>query len=377
MSVLNHTGKAWLVRTGSMLHSQNPVSARMKQSSNLDLLRAVAVSLVLFGHFVVYSGVRNAFFTRFFADIETLTWFAVLVFFIHTSLVLMMSLARLEKGLADGLVWRFYVRRAARIYPLAAAVVFICYAAHIPPFPGVPACGASAAERLSNLFLTQNITQSCVVSGPLWSLPFEVQMYLLLPAFYLFGKRLRWPAFIIAIGFVLWYISRKAVPYDLLRYAPWFSMGIYAFFRRTKQSLDARWFFVALVFLIGGKAASTHIRSFISGWIAFAIGIVFCHVLPMCRDISAAFITRPAAFIAKYSYGIYLVHAPLLWLVFFRLPAIPLYVRIPLFLALVMLASIALYHALEAPLIRFGARVSAPRAHSSAASELARSATAP
>jgi peptidoglycan/LPS O-acetylase OafA/YrhL len=60
----------------------------------------------------------------------------VLLFFIHTSLVLMMSLARLEKS-EGGLAARFYIRRAFRIYPLAIVAVLSVVALQIPKTPMV------------------------------------------------------------------------------------------------------------------------------------------------------------------------------------------------------------------------------------------------
>ena len=54
----------------------------------------------------------------------------VLMFFIHTSLVLMMSLERLGEVRT---IQRFYVRRAFRIYPLAVLTVLIALLIRVPP----------------------------------------------------------------------------------------------------------------------------------------------------------------------------------------------------------------------------------------------------
>jgi peptidoglycan/LPS O-acetylase OafA/YrhL len=84
-----------------------------RKSPNLDFLRSLAVLLVLgsqislaFG--LPWEGTATA----------AAGHLGVLLFFIHTSLVLMMSLARLKKS-QGGLAARFYIRRAFRIYPLA------------------------------------------------------------------------------------------------------------------------------------------------------------------------------------------------------------------------------------------------------------------
>ena len=74
---------------------------------NLDLLRTVAVLLVFVGHLMLTAGVRGL------GDVGR---FGVLIFFVHTSLVLMLSMERL--GLTGGrLYFAFLIRRFFRIYP--------------------------------------------------------------------------------------------------------------------------------------------------------------------------------------------------------------------------------------------------------------------
>jgi peptidoglycan/LPS O-acetylase OafA/YrhL len=83
----------------------------MKQvSPNLDLLRASAVLLVFVSH-LPYS-VGSSW------DLDFLGHYGVMMFFIHTSLVLAMSLARIERQ-NENVVTSFYIRRAFRIYPLS------------------------------------------------------------------------------------------------------------------------------------------------------------------------------------------------------------------------------------------------------------------
>ena len=80
----------------------------------MDLLRSVAVLVVFFTH---YFDLQYGF-----GATWTLLWhlgqLGVLIFFVHTSLVLMWSLERssLQRG---KLVAPFFLRRAFRIYPLS------------------------------------------------------------------------------------------------------------------------------------------------------------------------------------------------------------------------------------------------------------------
>jgi peptidoglycan/LPS O-acetylase OafA/YrhL len=113
---------------------------------NLDLLRACAVLFVLADHTLFSLGVRRIWAS----DMEWLGRLGVLFFFVHTCCVLMSSLER-HKG--QGLVWRFFVRRAFRIYPLSIVAVLL---AMIPPH----APALRAAQWLSNLALVQDLTFS-------------------------------------------------------------------------------------------------------------------------------------------------------------------------------------------------------------------------
>ena len=84
-----------------------------QQSANLDLLRASAVLLVFFSHVPYALGVKSGW------DFDSIGHYGVMMFFIHTSLVLSMSMARLEKQ-GNRMVRSFYIRRAFRIYPSAS-----------------------------------------------------------------------------------------------------------------------------------------------------------------------------------------------------------------------------------------------------------------
>src|SRR6266850_6458014 len=153
-------------------------SASQGASTNLDFLRSMAVLMVLFDHICRHHHLDRL--GRFaVADIGI---FGVLLFFVHTSLVLMFSMQRSgQLGLA--LMKNFYMRRFFRIYPLSVLTVLAAVALHLHangrgidfgPRPG-------SLELISNLFLIQNLTYSPSIVGPLWTLPLEVQMYVFLP----------------------------------------------------------------------------------------------------------------------------------------------------------------------------------------------------
>src|SRR5512147_3059239 len=94
-----------------------PVGRMGAESSNLNLLRAVAVLAV----FIAHSLTLRIDSPR----LWNLGHLGVLLFFVHTSLVLMLSLQRQDRGGADRRGLRFMVRRAFRIYPLSMAAVLL------------------------------------------------------------------------------------------------------------------------------------------------------------------------------------------------------------------------------------------------------------
>jgi peptidoglycan/LPS O-acetylase OafA/YrhL len=67
----------------------------------------------------------------------------------------------------------------------------------------------------------------------------------------------------------------------------------------------------------------------------------------------------PAQQVAKYSYGIYLAHTPLIWLIFRQLSWLPIAAQWMLFLTSLATVSMACFFLIEAPCIRLGARIAA------------------
>jgi peptidoglycan/LPS O-acetylase OafA/YrhL len=273
--------------------------------------------------------------------------------------VLMMSLARLEKS-QGGLAARFYIRRAFRIYPLAIAAVLTVAALEIPKTPLVAFQLPSASELWSNLLLIQNLTGARSLLAPLWSLPYEVQMYLALPFLYLFGKRIRSPLALILLGVVFSYVEHKLAAWfgwrPLATYAPWFFMGIAAFFRRPVRQLPAWLYAPCLIFVVIAELLLNEFRtSRWASWTALALAATFCMLLPMFREIEAPAAKKIFHSIAKYSYGIYLAHMPILWFVFAVMAGQPAALRIIACVAMLAAAPVLLYHAIEDPFIRLGA----------------------
>jgi peptidoglycan/LPS O-acetylase OafA/YrhL len=313
------------------------------------------------------------------------------LFFVHTAMVLMMSMERMGRS-GCNLYSAFMVRRLFRIFPLSALSVLTAVTFRIPPtswlgayvWPGWPAI-------LSNFFLTQNITQSNSVNCVLWSLPFEVQMYAILPLLFLFAQRhpsLTAPflaelaAFSIA-GFE--YILRHCdAEFLITRYFPCFLAGVIAW--RLTKAVSPRfsgiaWMFI-VIFLIGayrivdvlrvygpdalgairGRLRNDH-RTQWPSYVDLVRDWFFCAVIglaiPMFFEIRSRWLKVFSKLIARYSYGIYICHVPVFWLFFTKLHV----GSVPTTAAISVIATAALsvlaHHCVEDPAIHMGKRLGA------------------
>lgn len=322
--------------------------------ANLDLLRAMAVLLVLAQHLCSRMHIEHVAW----APTRSLGLFGVLLFFVHTSLVLMYSMER--SGLKGaGLLKDFYIRRIMRVYPLSILAILAAVALHLES--DVNGTGGLSYGQLpgkmalvSQFLLVQNLVHVKSIVNVLWSLPFEVQMYLFLPFLFTWARRKRilWPL----LG--LWMVSLFAawvqprVPVldraSLLRFVPCFLPGIVAFVMpRIPRLSSSLW----PVFILGLVAVFATNPVLPIGWVlCLLLGLL----LPFFRQIQSKPIRAISNRIATYSYGIYVSHQFSIWLALGVLAARPLWLRFGLLSVLLVLLPVILYHGIEKPMIRVG-----------------------
>ena len=290
----------------------------------------------------------------------------VLMFFVHTCLVLMWSL---ERSNLQG--WRmfysFYVRRAFRLYPLSVVCVLFAYRFDLRWSP---------LNLWQNLTLTQNLFFTNKPAfpptlTPLWSLPLEVEMYLVLPLLFVFFRN--WPLKYLA---ATWSVSVAAafIQPDLgdwfliLRFVPCFLGGTIAWrlIRERDRAHLPAWLWPLAIATIS-TVWMTATRRYSPLNIA-VFGLCLGLAIPIFHEIRWSAATTASKIIARYSYGIYLTHFPVMVYVlsdprsprFKGLPPLPRpkhYARpvdAVLVLLLTAIASLTLYHLIESPGIRFG-----------------------
>lgn len=345
----------------------------MKQDSrgseaNLDLLRTLAVLAVMADHLVPtwrYCGLSVPTAVQMFT--AHIGQAGVIAFFVHTSLVLMESLQRMCGGgpLQRGVVLRFYFRRFLRIYPLALVCITAVVVLDLPAMTWRDSPPPTPQVVLANQWLVQNLVTGRSVLGPLWSLPYEVQMYVVLPGLYLIATSARGPRWLVGLlgvavlgALVLGEFTGGRL--NMAAYLPCFLCGVLCFALRQRVRLPqwpSRGWIVALAVLFGGYAW-LHLGA---GKPDTALGWVFALLLSMAilvfEDSRQPRLNRCTQWIARYSYGLYLLHVPVLWLVFhrWRLESLPWSLLV--YLGLSTAAAVLAYHLIEAPMVALGQRL--------------------
>jgi len=334
-----------------------------KEFANLDFLRAYAVLSVYAGHVLQTFGITRVAGRVTMYDIAQT---GVLIFFVHTSLVLMLSMERLAAE-RPRFFTAFYIRRIFRIYPLSIFTVTLMTLTCVPVFPTMGYSWPGWTTLLSNLALVQNLTGSNSYPLVLWSLPYEVQMYAVLPLLFVLIRRFRsrlvpiglWLCDV-AIILVMLKLGLRTVPLQLLRYTPCFLGGIigYRLWHENVLRLDF-WAWPCMITLCVGirilaEASGLKGATTVSAWlVCLFLGLA----APQFRQLGGGWLRTLAGWVAKYSYGIYLSHCVVLWIAFVLLKAWPFWAQTLVCMALSVLAPVGLYHGIENPMIQVGTRL--------------------
>ena len=323
------------------MNEKNAAQRNSYDLPNLDLLRTIAVLLVLLNHLT-----RHYHIDRF----DNLGIFGVLLFFVHTSLVLTSSMQRSHLA-AKELIKDFYIRRMFRIYPLSILAVLTAVALHLHADGRGLSIGLRPGPRelISNLLLVQNLTGNASVIGPLWSLPYEIQMYVFLPFLFLWRRRT------VASLLILWLIAGplghfpEAYPslrwLSLLIYVPNFLPGVIAATLPNRKTIPSYFwpiFVLALVALFYWRPSRP-------------MGALLCLLLgaaiPRFKEMTFSPLNWVGHRVATYSYGIYLGHAFFVWFALGR------YNSWVLFCLMWVFIPALIYYAFEHPMVRLGRRI--------------------
>lgn len=327
---------------------------RLKEKSNLDLMRAIAVSIVVADHLLMS---KNILHLGPWATLN-LGLFGVYIFFVHTCLVLMWSLERKPHTL------NFYIRRAFRIYPLAIVMICAAILTHWPvgwtQDDFFHASTLGMRNVFANLALIQNVwPKATFILAVTWSLPPEVDMYVLLPVLFAFASRERslWPIVLLwalAVG-VLHGLGLGTYGNTFATVIPDFLPGVIAYvgFRTRKETLPS---FLLPVMLLALCLLTASLPQKRMDWLAcLLIGLA----LPCFRQLQSSSIVKISHQMAKYSYGIYLTHPFGIVLGVYFLRHWNIFIQVLVTLLSTGIMSVLAYHLVEEPLIRAGVLLAA------------------
>jgi peptidoglycan/LPS O-acetylase OafA/YrhL len=332
---------------------------------SLDGLRFFAFLLVFVHHLVPPD----------FAPLKLISkygWVGVDLFFTLSAFLLMLGL--IERNKAYGFVSfkEFFLGRLLRIYPLMAAATLLFVFFH----------GSSLNIRFA---IEQIIAQLTFVSNfyyfidkgsyyyiaHLWSLSFEFQFYLVLPVLFLVYSRYGLKAFfmLLAAILILGFIARgiaigAGVRHPVIYYTPLLRPeSILIGLALAAASLNVRPILVAGVGLVAGSL-------FLSGPNVNAPGLWNLILYPLTAIMSGAAVwlsvhaaplrsalsIRPLVRLGKISFGLYVFHLPIIYLLVGISGETPSGPRYVMNFVIVLLATIAVaeisYRYFETPFLR-------------------------
>ena len=307
------------------------------------MLRAFAVLVVAGSHLYRYCG----FAPRYAVFVANLGVGGVLVFFVHTSLVLLLSMQRMKP---NNLTLSFYIRRAFRIYPLCWVAIALVLATGLTDVDHQRILQMGWRGTLVSALLLQNVIRYPNIEMPLWSLPWEVQMYLFLPAFYFALTRHSRKSAPLAMWVGATALAIACTSLSLPRafhasiFPPMFIGGMVAYRLLSGAPVKLPSFLwpIALLALMVARCSllnqvliDTPRNAIVNAITCLVLGLA----IPLFEEVRCGWLSCLAHLIAKYSYGIYLLHVPCLALVFLHLSPFPLPLKIGVFLVLTGVAS--------------------------------------
>lgn len=296
----------------------------------LDGVRCLAVMAVLLTHFGGQDVVNSLGLSSGLFGITGIFIFFVLSGFLITGILLRV---RDESPTVDSVI-RFYKRRALRILPLYYATLILGLLLRVPGVSG---------RILWHLTYTSNLARALLrdglgAVGHFWTLSVEEQFYLFWPWAVLFLPRRRLFQLILA-GICIGLLSRTILalltgdnePTDhyvylnlttsaldplalgaLLAYCRHYDRGLT--WLRTTANVAA---FVCLPILVVGPFSRLGIPVLDYGLGWWVAGLGFVALVDRAADgrLLSVFAKAPIRYLGKISYGIYMLHFPLIWIV--------------------------------------------------------------
>lgn len=283
---------------------------------SIELLRGLAALMVVYAHYHGFAGID--------ANLTLLTFTGVDLFFVISGFVFAPYF--FGKNLAPG---PFFIRRFFRIYPLYVVGVSVYIAIQL--WHGGPA--PYVLEHLLFLHTLQSPEIAFFYNPAFWSLPPEVEFYLMLPLLALFIRRARTLFMVVGAALVMRAIIAYASPVDGA-ITVWFVLGVHlpglliefligalawmvvnrspGLQLRALMLLSGVLLWLALAWIFAelrdpGVLAHPVLRGNLGLFAAIAYGLMLCGFVGMFTT-PARWVLVLAAVMGNLSYGIYLFH---------------------------------------------------------------------
>lgn len=325
-------------------------------ANNFTLVRLILATLVIFGHFKVLPGLSSADGLHGYAD------FAVDAFFIVSGYLVYGSFANSPK-IGSQRIGSFYIKRFFRIYPLYLVIILLQMLAMIILL-GDKAQFADVIKYLgSNLIFANFISPDIgellsgqhnnAINPSLWTLKIEAAFYMIVPLLWWLVNRMGIKAllfiYILATAFaaIAIHYGAETLSKQLPGQLRFFVVGIALYHYRDKFNPSLLFAFIIAIILFAictfrSVLPLMPIYPLLVGALVF-ICVLRLPVIPLKLDMS---------------YGVYLIHAPLIQLAlllgFFEDSTRFLL----LLLAIVYILAFMVEKTIEIPMVRYGKKLS-------------------
>ncbi|MGI4871841.1 MAG: acyltransferase family protein [Janthinobacterium lividum] len=300
-------------------------------------------------------------------------------FFLLISGFLITYLLLAEKASVGTISLRhFYLRRALRIFPLYYGIIGLAWVLHHASTPDINF--ASYLYFGGNFWMVDH-SWTVATLNPLWSLCIEEQFYLLVPLLVLLlpTERLPWlfgGIVLISIGFRAYVAialqSNWMMIYchtlsrcDVLALGGWLA---WQHFRQPIRWALPRWtlptavLFLGLLMSIidGGDYTALNLATFKKYLFLGPLAFIFCFAVFNTPSASAAssIMGRALNYVGKVSYGVYMYHSPIIFLLDQHIPQLVAhpFPRLALVLGCTVLVAALSYELIEKQILRLKTR---------------------
>lgn len=364
----------------------------------LDGVRAVAALYVILHHayLTMWQWDHNKRPSGIMAKLAPAFWYghyAVSAFIVVSGFCLMLPVVR-ANGMLKGGIGGFFVRRVRRILPpYYAAIALSLLLIHfcIGQFTGTQwdySITVTKVDLIAHLLLVHDfLANSASINHAMWSIAVESQIYLVFPLLVLGWRRLGSARVTVIVFFVVWCIWSSGVVNTtraagvLPQYTALFTLGMLGAAISTSSQANWKtlrdrmpWTFITVALVV---ALVSYYHNSGGWWGVFYADMLMGALVVSCliagsksgpNPVRAIFGWKPLAFVGSFSYSLYLIHAPLVQVIW-QYGIQPLNLRENVaFLALcvasillIVCAAYAFYLVFERPFVSNNAGIVLPR----------------